>query len=322
MKFKKLIIILLMIFLLLPNNSKADFDFERGEEYRPNETDETYIEEESTTDDNLQGGDFTFEEETQIDEDFVPGQRVLTRVEDDADLLSNDEEAALRQKLDRISEETNVDVIVHTNYSLGGKTPADYADDYFDYNGYGLGENYDGIIFVLSMEYRDWRISTHGFGIRAFTDKGQELIVEKMLPDLSNGNYYRAFDNFADLSEEYIIQAKTGEAYDVGNMPKRKITPMALLIFLGISLLVGSIAGGVYVVALSSTHKTMKKQKSAGAYQEGNIQFTNRKDQFITRNITRTRIPKKQNLSGGGGGGSSTRTSSSGRSHGGSGGKF
>lgn len=311
MKFKKLLIFIILIFLLFPNETLADFNFERGEEFIPSES-ETFEEE-------PEGGDFTFE---QPQEEFIPGQRVLTRVEDDADLLTNEEEIRLREKLDQISKDTGVDVIVHTNYSLGGKTPREYADDYFDYNGYGLGDNYDGILFVLSMEYRDWRISTHGFGITAFTDRGQELIVEEILPDLSDGNYYEAFDRFADLSEMYILQARSGAAYDVDNMPKRPITLTSILMFIGIALLVGSIAGGLYVAALSSTHKTMKKMTTAGGYQQGAIQFTNKKDQFITRNVTRTRIPKKQNLSGGGGGGSSTGRSSSGRSHGGSGGKF
>lgn len=319
-----LVTIVIANFAYLPNSSEyttafieevsaGDFEFEQD-----SQIDENIESIEST------GGDFTFEQEPEIDENFEPGERVLTRVEDDALLLSDEEKAALRQKLDRISEETGVDVIVHTNYSLGGKTPRDYADDYFDYNGYGLGPNYDGIIFVLSMEYRDWRISTHGFGVQAFTDRGQQIIVDQMLPYLSDGEYYEAFDKFADLSEEYILQAKSGEAYDVNNMPTNKLSLTNILTFLGVGSVAGAIAGGTYTQILSSTHKTLSRQRFAGGYKSGDINFNNKVDRFITRNVTRTRIPKtNRNSSGGGGfGGSSTHRSSSGRSHGGSGGKF
>lgn len=325
MKKYKILILILLILVVFPSVSLGDFQFETEEE----RIDDVFVDEPVESDEQMDSssdGGFIFEEEEQIiDENFEPGPRVLTRVEDDARLLSDEEVSALREKLDRISESTGVDVIVHTNYSLNGKTPRDYADDYFDYNGYGLGPNYDGIIFVLSMEYRDWRISTSGFGIDAFTDKGQSLIVDEMLPYLSDGDYYKAFDIFADRSEEYIIQAQNGDAYDVNNLPEKKISLQDILSYLGIGSVVGGVGGFVYTGALSATHKTLSRKTSAGSYREGNINFTNRQDTFITRNVTRTPIPKSppRSSSGGGGfGGSSSHTSSSGRSHGGSGGKF
>ena len=82
------------------------------------------------------------------------------RVVDEADLLTDDEESMLMATLDGISQEHLVDVVVVTVDSTGEKTPMEYADDYFDYNGYGFGENFDGVILLVSMEYSDWWIST------------------------------------------------------------------------------------------------------------------------------------------------------------------
>ena len=62
-------------------------------------------------------------------------------------------------------ERQSCDVIVVTVASLDGKTAESYADDYFDFNGYGLGQDRDGILLLLSMEDRDWAISTHGFAL-------------------------------------------------------------------------------------------------------------------------------------------------------------
>ena len=96
-----------------------------------------------------------------------------TRVVDMADLLSDSEESSLLFKLDEISERQQFDVVVVTVGSLDGKTPTAYADDFYDYNGYGFGAEYDGVLLLVSMEERDWRISTCGYGITALTDAGQ-----------------------------------------------------------------------------------------------------------------------------------------------------
>lgn len=94
------------------------------------------------------------------------------------DLFTADEETELLSKLDEISERQKCDVAVVTVEGLEGKTPEAYADDFYDYNGYGYGEERDGIIFLISMEERKWQISTCGFGITAFTDAGQEYMAD------------------------------------------------------------------------------------------------------------------------------------------------
>lgn len=252
---------------------------------------------------------------------FVPIETSLSRLEDDAMLLNDDQVESLRKKLDKISHETGVDVIIHTNYSLGNKTATEYADDYFDYNGFGLGKGYDGILFMLSMEERDWAISTHGFGIEVFTDKGQEYIMDKILDDLKDGNYYRAFDKFADFAEDFIIKAKEGKPYDVGNMPKAKITPAVVGASGLISLAGGAVVGKGRVASLAATHKTMSRRRNASAYQSGIANLISNDDRFVNKTLTRVPIPRETSSSRGSGG-SSTHTSSSGRSHGGSSGKF
>ena len=42
--------------------------------------------------------------------------------------------------------------------SLNGKTATKYADDYFDYNGYGLGNEKDGILLLISMKNETGRL--------------------------------------------------------------------------------------------------------------------------------------------------------------------
>lgn len=123
------------------------------------------------------------------------------RLKDEAGLLSEDEADSLLAQLDEISERQSCDVIVVTVASLDGKTAESYADDYFDFNGYGLGQDGDGILLLLSMEDRDWAISTHGFAITAFTDAGQDYMTDHFLSYISDGEYAQGFQKYAN----YVI---------------------------------------------------------------------------------------------------------------------
>ena len=107
------------------------------------------------------------------------------RLADFADLLDDGQEEELEAKLDQVSEDYGCDVVVVTEETLDGAVPQDYADDFFDYYGYGYGEGKDGILFLVSMEDRDWALSTHGYGITAFTDAGCDYIAEQFKSSLS-----------------------------------------------------------------------------------------------------------------------------------------
>ena len=48
----------------------------------------------------------------------------------------------------------------YSQFTGGGKTAEAYADDYYDYNGYGYGENDDGLLLLVSMGEREWAITT------------------------------------------------------------------------------------------------------------------------------------------------------------------
>ena len=60
----------------------------------------------------------------------IPENRLLNRLEDEADILTDAQEQVLMQKLDEISERQQCDVAVVTVYSLRGKSAQDFADDY------------------------------------------------------------------------------------------------------------------------------------------------------------------------------------------------
>ncbi|MDD6220382.1 MAG: TPM domain-containing protein [Clostridia bacterium] len=242
------------------------------------------------------------------------------RVVDMAELLSDSDKTALLSKLDEISERQKLDIVVLTVNTLDGKTPRDYADDFYDYNGYGFGENKDGILLLVSMEDRDWWISTTGYGITALTDAGIEYISKKFLSDLSDGDYAQAFTTYAELCDQFITQAKTGEPYDIGNMPKE---PFNIAWNILVAFVIGLVVAFVVTNIMKKQLKTVQLKSEANNYVKSNSMIvTENRDLFLYNQVSRRARPKETDNRSGSSGGSSTHTSSSGSSHGGGGGKF
>lgn len=239
------------------------------------------------------------------------------KVVDNADLLTDSQEQELEDKLSALVDKYDCDAVIVTTDTIDGKTPMAYADDYFDYNDYGVGTDRDGVLFLLSMEDRDWWISTRGEGIDIFTDYGIQFIGDEMLSDLSGGDYYEAFCTFAELSDDFMEQAQDGEPYDVDN--KYKTTGDRIKVVL-ISMGIGIVAALIVTFSLKGQLKSVKPNNQAKDYvRPGSMKLTSSRDVFLYKNVDRT---VKQTSSSSGGGGSSTHTSSSGATHGGGGGKF
>lgn len=238
------------------------------------------------------------------------------RLADFADLLDADQKEELEVKLDQISENYDCDVVVDIEESIDGMDPTAYADDFFDYNDYGMGNDKSGILFMLTMSERKWAISTHGEAISIFTDAGQEYITDNIVSYFSDGDYYEGFTQFADLCEKFIVQAQSGEPYDTGNLPEEEIP---FYISFLIALVIGFVIALIVSLVMRSGMKTVHMKPDAADYMKaGSLHINRSRDMFLYHHVTRTEKPKNDNS----GGGSSTHTSSSGETHGGSSGSF
>lgn len=245
----------------------------------------------------------------------------MPRLVDEADLIPDGDEAELLGKLDEISERQQVDVVVLTVNSLEGMSPEEYADDFYDYNGYGFGDGRDGILFLISMGEREMCMSTTGYGITAFTDAGQDYIYDQIMTYIKDGDYTTAFTIFATQCDGFITQARTGEAYDVDNLPQEPFSVFgALIIAVGIGFIVSLIATGIMRLQLHSVYS----QSAADSYMiKDSLKVTRSNDLFLYRQVERREKPKEEEQEKTSSqGGSTTHVSSSGTTHGGSSRKF
>ena len=231
--------------------------------------------------------------ETAPTTEFVPVDRTLSLVEDYAGVLTDTEEAELLAKLEALGAANDIEVGVVTVDSYEGKDPQAFADDFYDYNGYGYGENDDGFIVVFNTGEGDGNrniaISTHGKGIDLLTDMEIDVIIEMMINPIKNGDFAGAFDSF-------VVECEN--AIDSG----------ISIIWIPVSILIGFGLAFLIVKIQASKLKTVVQKADAADY-VGNVMLTSQYDNFMYKNVTSS--PKVKSES------SSTHTSSSGRTHGG-----
>ena len=252
-------------------------------------------------------------------------------VVDGADLLSDAEEQALTSQALDIREAYKEDVIIVTTSSLSGQSPQEFADDFFDKNGYGYGSNRSGVLFLISMGEREWYISTSGDAIYALTDYGIQQLGNVALENgLSSGEYYRAFAAFLEELPEYFKALGKGTpidgyadysgSYYHGDREdvvyyEEESSPSILL-----SMCVGLVIAAVALLIMRAGMNTRRRQPNASSYlKNGSLDIHTLQDMFLYSSVTKTRRAESSSNRGGG---SSIHTSSSGSSHGGGGGKF
>ena len=262
----------------------------------------------------------------------IPGTAAVSLLNDEAQLLTESERAAVQARLQEVSDAYDFDVAVLTVNGTGGKTISAFADDYFDYNGLGRGTNHDGALLVLDMVEQDWYICTTGRGYEVLNDQDIQNIGKHFVSKLSSGDYKEAFMTYADQCEEYLQWAEEGfpEGGDPAAPKKRPfVTPGKIFVWLAGTVGSGAIAGNKFKRSARRELKTVHKKSDAGAYREQQgIQLSNVQDIFLYSNVIVTVLPPPSDSggnrpsSGGFHSGGSVHVGSSGSFHGGGGGKF
>lgn len=240
------------------------------------------------------------------------------RLIDDAGLLTEDEQVALADYLDTISIDLNVDVAIVTVTSLDGKTAQEYADDFYDYNGYGMDGN-DGILLLVSVdgETRNFAYTTTGVAEYVFSDSAMDRLDDAFLPSLRALEYNDAFWKFAESCNEIIYSVLYTED---GTLPEADTGTESFLPGPGwvlLSLAIGIVLAFVVMAGYKAVLKTVRAQAAANSYvRRDSMQLTMDRDLFLYRTVTATPKPKDHD------GNSSSHTGSSGTSHGGRSGSF
>ena len=206
---------------------------------------------------------------------------------DEADLLTDAQEAALEKKLADVSGTYNAQLVICTIASMEGADIDRYLDYLYDNMGFGYGENHDGVLLLVCMDPREYRILSNGFAGVAIDGDAIDAMGDAFVSDLSDGNYAVAFTEFADQCVYYLDGHLNGFPFNFGKN-------------LLISLVIGIAVGLIVAFILKSQLKTVRKQDQANVYvKQGSMNLTHQSDIYLYRTVSRT---KKQSSSSGSGG--------------------
>lgn len=119
---------------------------------------------------------------------------------------------------------------------------------------------------------------------------------------------------FAELCDDFITQARTGEPYTKANLPREALS----FVWIPLSLIIGFLIALIVVGNMKGKLKTVRAQNKADGYvKKDSMNLTDSRDLFLYRTLTRTKKANEQKSSE-----SSTHESESGKTHGGGGGSF
>jgi len=294
---KKLIILLLSIFLVFPGVVDAE-----------------NVETKERTEENRYG----------IPKRFEAGEKQIKRalmtyyvdsnikVYDFAPLLSESEGQELQKKIKNNFGKEDYDVVIVTISDLDSRSPREYAEDFYDYNDFNL----NGILLLISLQSRDVYIATSGYGQILFDQSRTEKMIDIITPSLSNQEYFDAMDLFLEevkkAKEKGPSKAmKNCEIINsYGDYRCKKQVPIVFI--LPISFLISFI---VTWLCARKYKKILLADDADNYLKKEELKLGGKTDTFMYTSTSRIRL--SSSTSGGGG-----HHGSSGASHGGSGGKF
>ncbi len=239
---------------------------------------------------------------------------------DTAGLLTDDETAALEEKLAAVEAEAGFTVAVFT--SDGGNSEATSAEDYADmiyyYGELGTDEDKDGVILVIDMYAREVYIYTQGIATRYITDSMRNYIYDEqdggLYGRLSDGDYAGACDIFADgVQEAYQGGISSDQQnYDVNTGKYDSYTKKSISLFeIIVSAIISFICAWIPISSIKRKYAMKSEKKQAQGFNmayraDATYAFTAATGaaaaaKLLSKNVTSIPIPRPTNTGGGGG---------------------
>ena len=189
----------------------------------------------------------------------------------------------------------NFDVVILTVSSLGYKSAQQYADDFFDYNGYGAGEERSGILFLVAVEpdNREYHFSTCGTGEDIITGRRFDRYESAVLPYLKGGDYYGAFEESLRL-REFLSDPYPEDDIDSPGSIKSPEEKKSDIIKTEIFAFIAAVVIGFIVTGIEKSKlKAPTLQKTAGDYVvKDSFELKESRDMFMYSTVTKTAKPK------------------------------
>lgn len=240
------------------------------------------------------------------------------KIYDFSDILTDEEEKHLKNKIDEFIDKTGMDVVILTNnlpYSYDEENE-DYAADFYDYNDFGIDfDNYSGVILFRNT-YSSPYYGAYWFGdAQLYYKTRTDSILDDIYYDIKNGNYRNGFDVFLNRLDTYYddgipYEMKNYYIDDMGYLKRKYVFPWMT------AFLVAGIGTAIIMSILIKKNKMIRKAAEASNYlNKDSVKYSVKNDILVGSHTTHYTVSS----SSGGGGGHSSSSGSSGGGHSGGG---
>ena len=245
---------------------------------------------------------------------LTPSVNANEKIYDFAELLTEEEEKQLYDKVKEFIANTNLDLAIVTINTNVKDSTQEYADDFYDYNDFSI----DGLAFVIDMQNRIFYISTAGKAMLYYDDYRIEYILSALDQEMYNHEYFNACNTLISQLTEYYNHGFSDNADKyvvIGTQIYRKTPYLLLSIIAVVSATIGTLI-------LALRNKKIKLATNSNDYFDNkSFEITKDTKEFISSNTSRVYIPPADS-GGGGSSGGGFHSGSSGASHGGGGHRF
>lgn len=253
----------------------------------------------------------------------TPSVNESEKVYDFADLLSESEESLLYNEVIKYINDFNMDMVILTISDNPKGSAKEYAEDFYDYNYFGIGNTFDGILFIIDMDTREMYILTTGSAIIMYDDERIDNILDSSYAYISREDYYNTCNSFIKKSHNYALSGKPDSNKNLyidkdGNIDNEISYGGCFAISAGISLI-------IILIMVNMNKLVVSKVNVHNNLVSDSLKIEKVGQTLVNTYTTSTRIASSSSSSFGSSsrsGGSSISRGSSGRSHGGGGRRF
>ncbi len=224
-----------------------------------------------------------------------------TIIQDDAEIISSDEEKKLQGLCDKILKEYDTSVYIWTDSDISGSSNFTYSMEMF----VATHPDKNIIILMVGMCPGDRIYEVQGYGIaeEMVNNKRCGKILDDMHSDMANGNYYSAMQIFCQKSYTYM-----------GRHPR-----LDNIIFSPVFQFIICLIAGIVPVAIIAYNSGGRTTVNSHTYLDiNNSRVIGSFDRYTHTTVKRTAKPRDNDSSGGsssgGGGGGGSHSSGGGRS--------
>ena len=262
------------------------------------------------------------------------------KIYDYSDILTEEEEKIIKEKIDKYIEHTNMDMVfvsINLPYSIDSKNE-DFAADFYDYNDFGLNfESYSGVLLLRNTYEQDPYFNVYMFGKAQlyYSFSRSETMLDNIYPYFVNKDYMTGLNTFIDNYTSFYDQGIPSEMKNyyvdkdsiLHQIPKNYYinengilekkpyqTPWTMIITIDILITI------IVMLILIHKNKMIKQKLITKDYIDKNgVIFTKRENNLVRQYVTH--VTHDSSSSGGGGGGFSSSIGSSGGGHSSGGGR-